>query len=85
VHAACNGFRQWERSHDAATLSRATNNLDQWALGDNLGTGRDMGGGASYMTELDRDMDFLNTVAQSYPNSELPAATRNVVNDCKGL
>ena len=83
-HAACKGFRQWQSSHDPATLRSAVNNLDSWVQATQYHVGK---GDNAWLNAdgLDTDMGELLLVVQDHVQIEsLSTATQQVVSDCKG-
>lgn len=83
MHAACSSFRQWESSHNTATLASATNNLDRWVQAQNDGVHSNQV--QRKALALDSDIGDLDLVVQHHLPGSLPADTRNVVNDCRGI
>ena len=82
--AACNGFHQWQRTHDPAALMSATNNLDFWVrANDSPGGGRGSSRAYPDAFQLDGNMDALDLLVQEGIGN-IPAATKSVANNCNG-
>ena len=91
VTAACNGFHQWQSSHNPDTLASATSNLDFWVMtnADYPAGGSRYGGGGSgtafpHASELDNNMDALNLLVHDESIGDIPKVTKNVASDCNG-
>ena len=83
--AACNGFQQWQRSHNPNALLNATYNLDFWVQANDSPAGSSRGTGRAYPDafQLDDNMDALNLLVQE-GLGDVPAATKKVASNCKG-